>query len=207
VGFTDTAVAAVLAGIDKLTQPQLRLVLDAAVGLLAAGARCGWLHDTVLGLSEDEMSLLLSLQLKSQGAPAVLAAAGGSLSSSELAALVLTFVPRLEAPDKAECFSAILGTMEVARVLQVRWERRGWVERGWRCRGAKQKPSAAAADACPSSANRERVTNATYRIPAIDLRGLWEPLLLHSLACLVRSQPSSIVVPPPSSPHLQPTGG
>jgi hypothetical protein len=120
VPFTEKTLAAVLVRLDRLTHPQLRLVLDAALGRLAGEARCGWLFDTARGLGEDEASLLLAVQLKSQGAPAMLAAAGGRLPPSELVALVLAFLPRLGTPEKAECFRAVLSTMEVPKVLEVR---------------------------------------------------------------------------------------
>ena len=68
VGFTDKILAAILSRLDSLVQSQLRLVLDAAVSRLAADARCDWLRGAMMELSDDEVSLLLALQLKSRGA-------------------------------------------------------------------------------------------------------------------------------------------
>lgn len=194
VAFTDKALAAVLVRLDRLTQPQLMVVLDAAMVKLTADARCGWVHDVAQGLSQDEASLLLALQLKSRGATALLTVAGGQMSSSELAALVLAFLPRLETPEKTECFRAILGTMDVARVLQVRRERLMPLKCWWRGLVAP-KPRAAAAAACLSG------------IASLFAVSLW---LAHPagsrerLAVSFRSAPSPRFVPGPYLLSLRP---
>jgi len=119
VGFTDKILAAILSRLDSLVQSQLRLVLDAAVSRLAADARCDWLRGAMMELSDDEVSLLLALQLKSRGAADLLASASRQLSSAQLAALFLAFLPQLDVAQRIECFNATLKTMDVAQVLQV----------------------------------------------------------------------------------------